>query len=59
MSDNARAAVTAYIATDEHYTPEYIENIRTKSWPIDETGFRRRTAFSIYEHYAYENAELY
>lgn len=59
MSDEVRAAVTAYMATDEHYTPEYIENIRTQSWPIDEAGFRRRTNESIYEHYAYEDEELY
>jgi len=59
MSDQARTAVTAYMATDEHYTAEYIENIRTKSWPMDEAGFRRRTGRSIYEHYHYEDTELY
>ena len=59
MSDEARTAVTAYMATDEHYTPEYIENIRTKSWPMDEAGFRRRTGTSMYQHYAYEDEELY
>jgi hypothetical protein len=58
MSDEARAAVTAYMTTDEHYTPEYIENIRTNSWPIDESGFRRRTASSMYEHYNYHDEEL-
>uniref|UniRef100_A0A6C0D3Q0 Uncharacterized protein n=1 Tax=viral metagenome TaxID=1070528 RepID=A0A6C0D3Q0_9ZZZZ len=59
MSDEARAAVSAYMATDEYYTPEYIENIRTKSWPIDEGGFRRRTGGSMYEYYAYEDPDLY
>ena len=59
MSDEVRTAVTAYMATDEHYTPEYIENIRTRSWPIDEAGFRRRTNESIYEYYSYEDEELY
>ena len=43
----------------ENRPPEYIEKIRTQSWPIDEEGFRRRTATSMYEHYAYEDAELY
>jgi hypothetical protein len=59
MSDQARGAVTAYMGTDEHYTAEYIENIVTKSWPIDEKGFRRRTGGSMYEHYHYEDPELY
>ena len=59
MSDEVRAAVTTYMSTDEHYTPEYIENIRTQAWPIDEAGFRRRTNESIYKHYAYEDEELY
>ena len=59
MSDEVRAAVTAYMVTDDYYTPEYIENIRTKSWPIDETGFRRRTGSSMYQHYSYEDEELY
>ena len=59
MSDEVRAAVTAYMITDEDYTPEYIENIRTQAWPIDEDGFRKRTGASMYEHYAYEDEELY
>jgi len=59
MSDEVRAAVTTYMSTDEHYTAEYIENIRTQAWPIDEAGFRRRTNESIYKHYAYEDEELY
>jgi hypothetical protein len=59
MSDEVRAAVTAYMITDEYYTPEYIENIRTKAWPIDEDGFRKRTGASMYEHYEYEDEELY
>jgi hypothetical protein len=59
MSDEVRADVTAYMAMYEYYTPEYIENIITKSWPIDEAGFRRRTGATIYEHYAYEDEELY
>lgn len=57
MRDETRDAVTAFI--EGNYTPEYIENIRTLSWPIDEEGFRRRTGSSMYEHYAYEDAELY
>lgn len=59
MSDEVRAAVTAYMRTDEYYTPEYIENIRTHAWPIDEAGFRKRTGSSMYQHYAYEDEELY
>jgi hypothetical protein len=57
MSDGTRTAVTAFI--EGNYTPEYIEKIRTMSWPIDEEGFRRRTGGSMYEHYAYEDADLY
>ena len=57
MRDETRDAVTAFI--EGNYTPEYIEKIRTQSWPIDEEGFRRRTGGSMYEHYAYEDAELY
>jgi hypothetical protein len=57
MRDETRAAVSAFI--EENYTPNYIEKIRTQSWPIDELGFRRRTGGSMYEYYAYEDAELY
>jgi hypothetical protein len=56
MSDETRAAVNVFI--EDNYTTEYIEKIRTYSWPIDEEGFRRRTTGSMYEHYAYENEEL-
>jgi hypothetical protein len=57
MTDETRVAVTAFI--EGNYTPEYIEKIRTESWPMDEAGFRERTSTSIYEHYSYEDAELY
>ena len=59
MSPHARTAVTEYMASDEHYTAEYIENIITKSWPIDEAGFRKRTGGSMYAYYHYEDADLY
>ena len=59
MSDGTRAAVSAFLEGNEYYTEEYIEKIRIHSWPIDEAGFRKRTGASMYEHYAYEDEELY